>query len=174
MGKIAFVLGGARSGKSNLALKLAMDSGKKVTFIATCPYYDDEMQDRIQKHKDERPEDWGCFEEFKDIAKVIRDISENYNYELVLIDCMTLFTSNLMMDKIEETAIKARVESMLEEIKKSRLEAVIVSNEVGMGLVPETTVGRKFRDIAGRVNQQVAAIADDVYFVVAGIANKIK
>ena len=174
MGKITFILGGARSGKSGYAVKLANDSDKKVIFIATCPYYDDEMEERIQKHKDERPEEWGCFEEFKDIAKILREISENHDCGITLIDCLTLFVSNLLMDEFDESEIKKRTQNMIDEIRKARFDAILVSNEVGLGLVPEHPLGRKFRDVAGRINQIVASSADEVYFTVAGIPQKIK
>lgn len=174
MGKITFVLGGARSGKSNYAVERAMASGKKVVFIATCPYYDREMEDRIQKHKDERPPEWGCVEEFKNIAPVIRDLAKSQVYGFVLIDCLTLFVSNLLFDELEEEQIQLRTQNILDEIKNSSLDAVLVANEVGMGIVPEHDISRKFRDYAGRVNQIVAKSADEVYFCVAGIANKIK
>ncbi|OGI00342.1 MAG: bifunctional adenosylcobinamide kinase/adenosylcobinamide-phosphate guanylyltransferase [Candidatus Melainabacteria bacterium GWF2_37_15] len=174
MGKITFVLGGARSGKSGYAVQLAQESGKKVAFIATCPYFDEEMEERIRKHKEERPPEWGCFEEFKDIAPLIKRLDQEYDYGFVLIDCLTLFTSNLVLDEFDEEEIKKRTQNMLDELKKASFDAVLVANEVGLGIIPEYPVSRKFRDYAGRVNQLVAKSADEVFFTVAGIPTKIK
>jgi adenosylcobinamide kinase/adenosylcobinamide-phosphate guanylyltransferase len=171
MGKITFILGGARSGKSTFALKLAKKC-KNVAFIATCEALDEEMIERIRLHKESRPRHWQTFEESRDVAKKLEKIDNKF--DCIVIDCLTLLVSNLLLDKFSAKKIEARIEGLLKDLKKKKAKAIIVSNEVGLGLVPHTKLGRDFRDIAGRINQVVAKDADEVYFMVSGIPAKIK
>jgi adenosylcobinamide kinase/adenosylcobinamide-phosphate guanylyltransferase len=171
MGKIIFILGGARSGKSTYALELAKKH-KDVAFIATGQGLDREMKERIKLHKKSRPRHWQTFEEAKDVALMLASMDNKF--DCIVIDCLTLLVSNLLLAKVNHKTIEAKIDRMLEHLRKKKGKAIIVSNEVGLGVVPANKLGRDFRDIAGRVNQVVAKEADEVYFMVSGIASKIK
>ena len=171
MGKITLVLGGARSGKSSFALGLAKKY-KKVGFIATCDGLDREMRERIKKHKILRPKNWATFEKNKHIVSALDDMGNNF--DCIIIDCLTLWVSNLLLSKNKEEKIAQEAVAVLARLKKNKARAILVSNEVGLGLVPVNKLGRKFRDIAGRVNQLAAKEADEVFFTVSGIPTKIK
>lgn len=175
MGEIIFVLGGTRSGKSEYAETLAMDS-KRVAYIATCICCDKEMESRIDIHRKRRPAEWTTFEEPRNIAAIVPHL--NGKFDTVLIDCLTIYTSNLLLDTQEirlgmEDILK-NTKAMITALKSSSCKSIIVSNEVGLGVVPESSLGRKFRDIAGSVNKFVASEADRVFFIVSGIPMKIK
>jgi len=172
MFKITFILGGARSGKSTYALELAKNSDKKVAFVATCHPTDEEMVQRVALHKQTRPKDWPVYEEPKDLAPLLRKIGSEY--EVLIIDCLTLFVSNLMLEDMPEAQIEERVQEMIAAAKEIPCQVILVSNEVGLGIVPENALARRFRDVAGRVNQRVAKEAEEVFFMVSGIASKIK
>ncbi len=166
---ITFIIGGARSGKSRVALeKASLHSGKKA-YIATAQALDKEMKKRINKHKKERPAEWLTFEEPLNISTLLKDIHKKFN--IVLIDCLTLWLSNLMMDGKD---IEKEIKLLFSTLRAARCTLFVVSNEVGMGIVPENEMARRFRDTAGILNQKVAEIADEVYMVVMGIPIKIK
>ena len=181
---IIYVTGGARSGKSRFAEKLAEESKDKL-YIATAILFDDEMKARAEKHKQDRGNSWKTFEGYRDLDKVI---IKNRCKDSILLDCITTMVTNIMFEDGEknwesikteeieklEKRVTAEIEKLLEEGKKFKGNLIIVSNEVGMGLVPEYPLGRHFRDIAGRVNQIIAEKADEVYFLVSGIPMKIK
>lgn len=171
MGKITFIIGGARSGKSQYAVKL-IGEDKKTAFVATCQSKDQEMLKRIMLHKKRRPKSWHTFEEPQNVSGLLKKIGNKY--EWVLIDCLTLLVSNLLLKKNKEDAIENEINKILSLLKKIKAKSVIVSNEVGLGIVPQTKVGRDFRDIAGRINQMVAEKSDRVFFVVSGIPWRIK
>jgi len=169
-GKITFVIGGARSGKSSFALNRASELQGEKVYIATAQALDAEMSDRIAKHKEERNSDWDTIEEPLCIAETIKDISGRY--EVIVIDCLTLWLSNLLLaDKEIDREIDAFISSVF-SLQSSR--TFVVSNEVGMGIVPENELARRFRDLAGQLNQKMAAVADEVYLVAAGIPVRIK
>ncbi|MFH0791418.1 MAG: bifunctional adenosylcobinamide kinase/adenosylcobinamide-phosphate guanylyltransferase [Candidatus Omnitrophota bacterium] len=172
MGKITFILGGARSGKSNYALKIAKENGKKVAFIATCKPQDLEMKQRIRQHKKIRPAHWQTYENYKDILRLLEKIGAKF--DTILIDCLTLLVSDLMLNGFKESAIKNEINKLLKMLGQINAQSIIVSNEVGLGIIPENKLAREFRDIAGRMNQIVADKADNLYFLVSGIALKIK
>lgn len=172
MGEITFILGGARSGKSQYALRLAKETGKSILFIATATAFDKEMCQRIKLHRKNRPSHWKTFAEPRKLASLVKKIPEKT--DLIIIDCLTLFISNLLLDGKSGDYIEARVNSMLKTIKKSAFNSLLVANEVGLGIVPDNPLARRFRDLAGRINQLVAKVADEVYFVVSGIPLKIK
>ena len=171
MNKITLILGGARSGKSTYALKLA-GKYKKVAFIATCVGLDKEMRERIKLHKETRPKHWETFEEPQDLVKVFKRLDSRF--DCILIDCLTLLVSNLVLSGKSQTKIIKKIEELLLAINKEKIRVIMVSNEVGLGLVPTNKLGREFRDIAGRVNQLIASSSDEVFFIVAGIPVKIK
>ncbi len=171
MGKIIFILGGSRSGKSNYALSLARRH-KNCAFIATAKPQDTEMKKRIKMHRENRPKHWETFEEEKDIAARLKNIGDKF--ECIVIDCLTLLVSNLLCSKKGVCLIENEIKEMLLVIKKIKAKTIIVSNEVGLGIVPANKLARDFRDIAGRVNQITAQAANEVYFLISGIPVKIK
>ena len=171
MGKITLILGGARSGKSSYALSLAKKY-KKVAFVATCLGLDKEMRQRIRLHKESRPKHWETFEEPKDPEKLIGKLSNDF--DCILIDCLTLLVSNLVLAGDKQEQVSKKIKELLFVLSKKKAKIILVSNEVGLGLVPVNKLGRDFRDIAGRVNQMVAKNSNKVFFIVSGLALKIK
>ncbi|MFA6357214.1 MAG: bifunctional adenosylcobinamide kinase/adenosylcobinamide-phosphate guanylyltransferase [Candidatus Omnitrophota bacterium] len=171
MNKITLILGGARSGKSTYALKLAKQY-KKVAFVATCQGKDKEMQERIRLHKEARPKNWETFEEPKDLAKLLAKI--NRNFDCIIIDCLTLLVSNLILSKNKERQVLKKIEELLLVLGKTKANIILVSNEVGLGLVPMNKLGRDFRDVAGKVNQLAAEKSNQVFFMVSGLVLKVK
>lgn len=178
------ITGGARSGKSELAEEMAIKrGGDSVIYIATSIPFDDEMKERVKRHKERRPKKWETKEAYKGLYDIIM---KSYS-KVVLIDCLTVMISNLLMDvdlTWEDMGIDAtndiekrigiEVDGILDAVHRYEGDVIIVTNEVGMGLVPEYKLGRIFRDIAGRMNKKVANKADEVYFMVSGIPIKIK
>lgn len=168
--KIIFITGGARSGKSSFALKDASRVSGKKAYIATAEALDEEMKKRIETHKKLRGKDWDTYEEPLKIADLIREIEDKY--DVIVVDCLTLWLSNLMHVGLDiEVEIDRFISSLV--TRHSSL-MYIVSNEVGMGIVPENEMARKFRDIVGFLNQRVAEIADEVYLLVSGIPLRLK
>jgi len=172
--QLILILGGARAGKSSYALRLAEERervyGTNVCFIATAEALDDEMRERIALHRASRPSHWLTLEEPKQLD---RALSQARDAEVVIVDCLTMFVSNWLLATQDsgacEKEVSRIVESSLAIVAKSRQTIICVSNEVGLGLVPETSLGRTFRDVLGRVNQQVAQAATQIYFLVAGL-----
>ncbi len=174
--KITFVIGGARSGKSSFVLDEVSKLEGTRAYIATGEALDDEMQDRIRKHKEDRGPEWTTYEEPVEIVNILSDIKDKYS--AVVIDCLTLWLSNIMLQHQDTTVQVNSLLQTLESLNSSNssngLNLYIVSNELGMGIVPENAMAREFRDLTGFLNQKVAAIADEVYLVTAGIPMKIK
>jgi adenosylcobinamide kinase/adenosylcobinamide-phosphate guanylyltransferase len=179
MGQLTLLLGGARSGKSAYAQKLAEDSGKSVTFIATAQAFDEEMSARIQQHQSDRPADWRTLEIPLDVVPRVGQIKS----DVVILDCVTLLASNLLMqfvrdDVVDETqfaeALREEINGLLAAIRAGRQDWIVISNEVGLGLVPPYPMGRVYRDLLGWSNQQLARAADRVIFMVAGIPMDVK
>ncbi len=169
--QIIFITGGARSGKSSFALGNASILKGRKAYIATAEALDEEMKDRIEKHRRQRGKDWEAIEEPLKIAELIRKGTDGY--KVVIIDCLTLWLSNIMLGSLDaDDAIEDLVESLV--AARARMNIYIVSNEVGMGIVPDNGLSRRFRDLAGILNRKVAEISDAVYLVVAGIPLKIK
>jgi len=171
MGKITFILGGVRSGKSRYGVGLAK-KGKQIAFLATAQALDKEMKQRISKHKKERPKNWVTFEEPRNIAAAVKKISGKF--DVILIDCLTLWVSNCLLGGMSIKLIEKEIEELLFAGKKSSAQVILVSNEVGLGVVPDNKLARDFRDLAGRVNQITAQYADTVVFMVAGIPMVVK
>lgn len=170
-GKIVLVIGGARSGKSTFALKEAARTSGRKAYIATAEAMDEEMKERIEKHKKCRGNDWDTYEEPLKICDVIKGIEGKY--KVIIVDCLTLWLSNLMHSNLNTDKEIGHLISSL-RFSTDALRIYIVSNEVGMGIVPDNELSRRFRDEAGHLNQGVAEIADAVYLVTAGIPLKIK
>ena len=173
MGKITFIIGGARSGKSRYALSLAKkEKTKRVAFIATCQPFDEEMRKRIKLHRKKRPAGWQTFEEPYKLSSLLRKNSGRF--DMILIDCITLLISNLFLRNLSEGAIMKEIGKLLAALKKNKGKAIIVSNELGLGIVPENELARSFRDVAGMVNQLIAKESDSVFFMTAGLPLRIK
>lgn len=172
--KLILILGGARSGKSTFAERLAADRATRVTYLATAQAFDDEMTARIAKHQADRPAHWRTAECPTDPAAAIR--AHAGDTDLFLLDCLTLLVSNLLLGdtlNAEETVLSA-LDDVLAAYREAGADLLLVSNEVGLGLVPEYPLGRQYRDLLGKVNQRLAAVADHVYFLVAGLPLDVK
>ena len=179
MSTLTLILGGARSGKSSHAERLAQGTGKSVIFLATAQALDEEMSARIQKHRAERPAGWETLEIPFNLAVHAPEIQS----DVVLLDCVTLLVSNLLMqfvkdDLVDEApfllAVQKEIEDLIAAIRERDQEWFIISNEVGLGLVPAYQMGRVYRDGLGWANQRLAREADRVIFMVAGIPTTIK
>ncbi|NPV91087.1 MAG: bifunctional adenosylcobinamide kinase/adenosylcobinamide-phosphate guanylyltransferase [Firmicutes bacterium] len=192
-GRLVLVTGGARSGKSRFAEELAArwaGAGRKVVYLATAGVEDSEMRERVQRHRERRPAHWVTVEETHRAEEVIREIGGGAG--VILLDCLTLLLSNWLLnpeplgrqpltdwddrERIEEIErdLLGRMESLARTASEARARVIVVSSEVGMGLVPEYPLGRVYRDLLGLSNQAVAARADQVYAMFSGIPVKIK
>jgi len=171
-----FILGGARSGKSRFAQELAGRLSNKVLFIATGEPRDEEMRARIEEHRKARPKSWRTLEMPTNISRQLE--VEIGDAEVVIIDCLTLLVSNLIGEELDylkaEKRVLAEINGLIKGIDKLNASFIITSNEVGMGLVPETKLGRLYRDILGKANHLIAQRANEVYLMLAGIPVKIK
>jgi len=171
MGKIIFITGGARSGKSRQATELAQNLGNNIVFIATCVPLDDEMKERVKRHKRSRPKNWNTIEESTDLASALKSLD---SFDVVIIDCITLFLTNLMMAELSDEDILSKIQKTVDTAKEANFPVIIVSNEIGLGLVPANEMGRRFRDLSGFANQTIAKNAEEVYFMVSGLPLKVK
>jgi len=172
---LTFLIGGARSGKSTLAVQLGERFGGPVTFVATAEAFDDDLAARITRHRDERPSTWTTIEEPVDLAAAVRSVADD---SMVIVDCLTVWLANLAVRVMPTEQILRSAQDMVDELCARRARgaapAVVVSNEVGMGIVPDNEPSRSFRDELGRVNQLVAAAADTTLLLVAGRAVKLE
>ena len=172
MGKLTLIIGGTRSGKSRWAVRLASENQEPVTFVATLiPGDEVEMQERVKRHREHRPAHWHTVEEGRDLARVFEEM---IRVGTVVVDCLTLYVSNLLLDGRSDEEILKNVARACEQMKRSPVEIIVVTNEVGWGIVPDHAMGRRFRDLAGLVNQKVAEVADEVVLVSCGIPIRIK
>ncbi len=165
---LTLVLGGARSGKSRSAEAMTMATAAPWIYVATAEPFDDEMRVRIDEHKSRRGDDWETVDAPTDLAGAIEDAPEDGT---VLVDCLTIWLNNLMFRKID---IETAVENLEAALAKREAPTVLVSNEVGFGIVPDNAEARRFRDLQGRLNQRIAAMAGRVVLVVAGIPVFVK
>lgn len=177
--KIIFITGGSRSGKSTYALKLSERHDGRKAFIATAEPLDEEMRLRIDAHKRQRSDAWETVEEPVLLSETIAGLVRE-SYGVILVDCLTLWLSNCLMREPfpEIEAVTREIDDFISNIKMLKGERdtylYLVSNEVGMSIVPDNRLARAFRDAAGLLNQQVAAVADEVYFIVSGLPLKLK
>ena len=173
--RLTLVLGGIRAGKSIYAQNLAT-RGERVLFLATAQPGDTEMEARIRAHQQSRPADWYTLEEPIDPVGALVPVLKHY--DTVLLDCLTMWISNLLLASRDggpaDMDIAAKVHSLLELYEAHEVSLIVVSNEVGLGLVPDTELGRLYADWLGRANQIMASRADEVYFVAAGLPLKLK
>lgn len=187
MARLIYVTGGARSGKSGFAQQLAREAEGPVTYIATAVACDEEMAERIVRHRQNRPADWVTVEAWQGLDRVIAETAT----PVILLDCMTVMVTNLLLDgagidwdnaqtlppdvaqKLEDRVLH-EVEALLAAARQRTGTIILVSNEVGLGLAPAYPLGRLFRDVAGRVNQRVAAAADEAWMLVSGLPLRLK
>lgn len=169
--RLILVLGGAASGKSQAALDRAGRTGPKA-FVATGQALDGEMKTRIARHRATRSTDWFTAEVPRELATWFR--SEGKGYRTIVVDCLTLWLSNVCGRRIVGADMTAVVDELVQAIRNTPARVVLVSNELGFGLVPTSRSARAFRDVAGRVNQQIAEAADEVYFVISGQSLRLK
>lgn len=179
--RLIFLLGGARSGKSHYAETWAQAHGENVLFVATAQAFDDEMRDRIARHRASRPENWHTLEAPLNVGAAIIKAFEAKAYDTVVLDCVTLLASNALLTLPEDCtqenanqAIMAEIENLLRAYEQVNATWLVISNEVGMGVVPPATLGRLYRDALGWANQHIAQSADEVLLLVAGLAWHLK
>jgi len=176
---LILILGGARSGKSTYAEKLAREHQTPVLYVATAQAGDEEMAVRIAQHRSRRPAQWITLEAPRAIGTAIR--ASGVSAPVVLIDCLTLLANNIIVPLPEpidyaeaEKLLNAEIDDLLTAYAASNAVWIIVSNEVGLGLVPPYPLGRIYRDVLGKANQRLASAADEVLFMVAGLPLKVK
>lgn len=166
---VLLVLGGARSGKSRYALQRASQR-RNVLFVATATRSDDEMLAKIDRHREDRPQHWTTIEETVDLAGVLR--AAGPEQEVAIIDCLTLYAANLLAADGLNPA--AELDRLCAALQSPPCDVILVSNEVGSGIVPAYPLGRRYRDLLGEINQRVAAMADEVVLMVAGLPFPLK
>lgn len=178
MPQTIFITGGARSGKSVFAEQRALVFGAQLCYLATAQALDSEMEERVKRHRERRGEQWHTLEEPLDLARALNGCDDGC-YQAILVDCVTLWLSNLLF--AYETQAGDREERVLQNVRRladtlreMTTPVILVSNEVGMGIVPENALARLYRDIAGRANQLLAGVADEVHVVISGIPLKLK
>jgi adenosylcobinamide kinase / adenosylcobinamide-phosphate guanylyltransferase len=165
------ILGGARSGKSGLAERLAGESGQPVIYLATASAGDAEMTERIQHHRERRPQEWSTVEEPLYLSKTLQQHASDQH--LILVDCLTLWLTNLLLHE-DKSLLKHECAALLELLPQLPGRIIMVSNEVGMGIVPMGEISRQFQDEAGWLHQALAAVCDRVVFTVAGLPQVLK
>ena len=169
---VTLVLGGARSGKSRWAQQLAAQA-ERVAYVATALPTDAQMHEKIRRHRENRPRQWQTIEEPLELARVLEDRAAEF--DLLLVDCLTFYASNLLdAAESDPASVERRIEGLLAALRAAPSSVVLVSNEVGSGVVPAFESGCRFRDALGELNQRVAAIADNVVLMVAGLPLAIK
>jgi adenosylcobinamide kinase/adenosylcobinamide-phosphate guanylyltransferase len=169
---VTLVLGGVRSGKSRFAQEYA-NRFSRVVFVATAKPSDAEMLSKIRRHQRERPKHWQTLEEPLELARVVAE--QAAKFDVMLVDCLTIFVANLLeAEETDPTSVELRIERFLEALGAAPASVVLVSNEVGSGVVPAYAAGRRFRDALGELNQRVAALADNAVLMVSGLPLALK
>lgn len=168
---VIYVTGGARSGKSSFAMQLALKYRNRA-FLATAEPFDGEMRRRIGKHQDERGQQFVTLEEPLYLDCALRNLPSGT--DVVLLDCLTVWTGNLMHHLESQETIDEQIDLFIESLHKPPCDIILVSNEVGMGIVPENAMSRQFRDIAGIINQKVAAISKEAWLLCSGLPVRLK
>ena len=170
MTRHVLVLGGARSGKTGFAERLALHGGVKPAYLATAEALDGEMRDRVASHKAVRGERFATIEEPLKLPDAL--IRASKDHDVILVDCLTLWITNLLLANEDVSSAVSELGATLIQLKRAKV--ILVSNEVGLGIVPDNAMARTFRDLAGAAHQRLAEICDDVYFVVAGLPMPLK
>jgi len=175
MAELTFITGGARSGKSSYAVDIAKKHGGQVILIATAVVFDEEMKTRVAAHRQSRPANWEVVEEPRNLSPLISEISDRRDEDiLILIDCLGLFITNLLLDDFSDEEMNLRIECLVKTIGQSKNSIIIVSNEVGEGIVPENALSRRFRDFVGLANQKMAQKSNTAIFMRCGIPQYLK
>lgn len=169
--RLILVGGGARSGKSAFALRYARRLGERRVFVATAQGFDEEMRMRIERHQQDRGRGFVTIEEPRALSETLGRLD---NVDVVLIDCLTLWLSNLLVGGASPEQVAASMQTLSGCLAQRRYHALIVTNEVGMGLVPETPLGRVFRDVTGQAHQSLALAADEIYFTALGTVLRLR
>ncbi|WP_420593516.1 bifunctional adenosylcobinamide kinase/adenosylcobinamide-phosphate guanylyltransferase [Deinococcus sp.] len=164
---IVYITGGARSGKSRFAEAWAAKQSAPVTYLATAQAFDDEMRERIERHRTDRPAHWPTLEEPLNVPQALAELNG-----VILLDCLSLWISNLLLADLDDTAILERVDALLAQANSKTL--ILVSNEVGSGIVPDNALARRYRDLLGWGNQRAAAAASEAYLLVSGLPLRLK
>ena len=167
---ITLIGGGVRCGKSAFALALARGLGRKRSFVATAQAFDDEMRARIAAHRAERAAEFETLE----VPLALPEVLAQLRADVVVIDCLTLWLSNLLLADVREHEIGARVEALGEALRAAHFHSVLVTNEVGLGIVPDNALARRFRDCAGRAHQHLAALSDQIFFGALGCMLRLR
>jgi adenosyl cobinamide kinase/adenosyl cobinamide phosphate guanylyltransferase len=170
--RIIFITGGARSGKSRFAQELGRKFPGPKAYFATAQALDEEMVERIRRHQENRPSDWQTLEEPLKVPGCLEARGDHFS--LILLDCLTLWISNLMTAGWDEPRILEEADRLLKACRRVKSSFIVVGNEVGMGIVPDNPQARGFRDLSGLIQQMVAREADEVFFMVSGLPQKIK
>ena len=168
--RLIFVGGGVRSGKSELALRLARRLGPRRLFVATAEAHDAEMRARIAQHRNERGSDFETLEEPFDVPELLLRIEA----DVVVLDCLTLWLSNMLCRGDGQDGVERHLDALVAALERRAFDAVVVTNEVGMGVVPETALGRTFRDLSGIAHQRVGRLADEIYLGALGTMLRLK
>lgn len=163
--------GGVRSGKSAFALHRAEQLGARRAFIATAEVLDDEMRARVEKHRRERSADYRTLEAPRELAATLRSLE---SADVVVVDCLTLWLTNLLLDGLSNDTIEARIQELVGVLRERLRHTILVSNEVGLGIVPENALARAFRDLAGTAHQRIGTCADEVYVGLFGQLLRLK
>jgi adenosylcobinamide kinase/adenosylcobinamide-phosphate guanylyltransferase len=169
--RVVLVGGGVRSGKSAYAVARARALGSRRAFLATARAYDEEMAERIRRHQAERAGDFALIEEPIAVAEAVARLD---GFDVAVIDCITLWLSNQLLDGVSPGEIERRASSLAGALRSAPCHVVVVTNEVGMGVHPETALGRTFRDLAGRTHQALARAADEIHLAVLGVLLRLK
>ena len=173
MNRLTLILGGARSGKSRFAIEYGSKLGNSKVYIATAQALDAEMAQRIEEHRGKRPSDWKTLEEPEKLSEALKSLEGKA--DVAVIDCLTLWLSNLLMKmKEDEKKIRDEIDRLVKVATSVDLSVVAVSSEVGLGIIPADPLSRLFRDLTGVLHQQLAQVSYEVYWIMAGIAVKIK
>jgi len=169
--RLVLIGGGARSGKSRWSLARGMALGERRLFLATAERSDDEMRDRIERHRAERG---GTFDTIEEPLALPEAIAADRDHDVIVVDCLTIWIANQLVGGAPPEAVLARVDALADVLRGRRAHVVLVSNEVGMGLVPETPLGRVFRDLAGAAHQRLAPLADELFLAVTGVVLRLR
>ena len=172
MAEIIFITGGARSGKSRFAEKLAVKYAPPLLYVATAGVHDDGMSDRVARHRERRGDQWQTVEEELDLAGVIAG-HDGY-FGCALVECVTLWITNLMLKYEDNAAVIGKVRELVATVPTLKTPLIFVTNETGMGIVPDNALARRFRDLAGEANEILAAAADEAYALFSGLPVKLK
>jgi adenosylcobinamide kinase/adenosylcobinamide-phosphate guanylyltransferase len=171
----ALIGGGARSGKTSFALRLAMRRGHRRVFIATAEALDDEMRERIRSHRTERDDQFTTLEAPRDLDDCVRRLArETPLPDVVVIDCLTLWLSNLLLAGMAQSEIEGHVADLATSLAAAPFHSLVVTNEVGMGVVPASALGRSFRDISGRAHQRLVGVAAEIYLAALGTILRLR